>query len=97
MVREGQNPRAQRPSHEVRTAAGPSILAVPPDTSLSTDTTGDGKSDDIKGNGIKDFAEVVLYFNQMTRITANEPVPAFDYTCNGRIDFADVVWLFNNL
>ncbi len=29
--------------------------------------------------------------------SANEPVSAFDYNGNGRIDFADVVWLFNNL
>jgi tripartite motif-containing protein 71 len=39
----------------------------------------------------------VLYFNQMTWIAANEPVSAFDYNVNTRIDFADVVWLFNHL
>jgi PKD repeat protein len=33
----------------------------------------------------------------MTWISANEPVVAFDYNGNGRIDFADVVWLFNHL
>ena len=42
-------------------------------------------------------ADVVLYFNQMTWIAANEPVAAFDYNGNGRIDYADVTWLFNNL
>ena len=31
-----------------------------------------------------------LHFNQMTRIAANEPVSAFDYNGNGRIDFAEV-------
>jgi len=30
-------------------------------------------------------------------IGENEPVAAFDYNGNGRIDFADVTWLFNNL
>jgi PKD repeat protein len=40
---------------------------------------------------------VVLYFNQMTWIAANEPLSAFDYNGNGRIDFAGVVWLFNHL
>ena len=50
----------------------------------------------MNGNGRKDFADVVLYFNQMTWIAANEPVAAFDCNGNGRIDFADVVWLFNN-
>jgi PKD repeat protein len=33
----------------------------------------------------------------MTWIAANEPVALFDYNGNGRIDFADVVGLFNNL
>lgn len=33
----------------------------------------------------------------MTWIAANEPLKAFDYNANGRIDFADVVWLFNHL
>ena len=51
----------------------------------------------MNGNKRKDFADVVLFFNQMTWIAANEPVTAFDYNGNGRIDFADVVWLFNNL
>jgi hypothetical protein len=27
----------------------------------------------------------------------NEKFAAFDYNGNGRIDFADVVWLFNTL
>ncbi len=39
----------------------------------------------------------MLSFNQMTWIAANEPVSAFDYTGNGHIDFADIVWLFNHL
>ncbi|MEN6518014.1 MAG: dockerin type I domain-containing protein [Methanospirillum sp.] len=53
--------------------------------------------EDTNGNGRRDFADVVLYFNQMTWISANEPVESFDYNGNGRTDFADVVWLFNNL
>ena len=40
---------------------------------------------------------MVLCFNQLTWIAENEPLGAFDYNANGRIDFADVVWLFNNL
>ena len=52
---------------------------------------------DCNGNGRVDFADIVLYFNQMTWIVANEPLEAFDNNGNGRIVFADVVWLFNNL
>jgi PKD repeat protein len=73
------------------------VLAVPPSTALPTDTDADGKYDDVNGNGRADFADVVLFFNQMTWIAANEPMSAFDYNGNGRIDFADVVWLFNHL
>ena len=40
---------------------------------------------------------VVLCFNQMAWIADHEPVGLFDYNANGRIDFADVVWLFNRL
>jgi PKD repeat protein len=33
-------------------------------------------------------------FNQMQWISANEPVSAFDFNGNGRIDFNDIVQLF---
>jgi subtilase family serine protease len=79
------------------TVPAPSVLAVPPSASLPTDTNGDRLYDDVNGNGRKDFADIVLYFNQMSWIAANEPMPAFDCNGNGRIDFADVVWLFNHL
>ncbi|NLX49737.1 MAG: S8 family serine peptidase [Methanospirillum sp.] len=77
--------------------AAPPVPAVPPSTLSPTDTDTDGLYDDVNGNGREDFADVVLYFNQMTWIAGNEPVAAFDYNENGRIDFADVTWLFNNL
>ncbi len=75
----------------------PGVVAVPGGTGVPRDLTGDGTCEDVNGNGRKDFNDVVLYFNQMTWIAANEPVTAFDYNGNGRIDFADVVWLFNHL
>jgi PKD repeat protein len=73
------------------------LVVVPGGRALPGDWENDGLYEDVNGNGRKDFADVVLYFNQMTWIAANEPVPAFDYNGNGRIDFADVVWLFNHL
>ncbi|MEN6518854.1 MAG: NosD domain-containing protein [Methanospirillum sp.] len=77
--------------------AGPAVMTVPGGSGLPADTNTDGLYDDVNGNGRNDFADVVLYFNQVSWISANEPVAAFDYNGNGRIDFADVVWLFNNL
>jgi PKD repeat protein len=77
--------------------AMPAVAPVPGGTGLPTSIAGNGLYDDVNGNGRKDFADIVLYFNQMGWIAANEPISAFDFNGNGRIDFADVVWLFNNL
>ena len=71
--------------------------AVPGGSGTPLDLNSDGKYEDVNGNGRADFADVVLYFNQMSWIAANEPVEGFDYNGNDRIDFADVVWLFTNL
>ncbi len=75
----------------------PTPLPVPGGTGLPRDPDGDGLFDDVNGNDRADFADVVLYFNQMTWIADREPVALFDYNKNSRIDFADVVWLFNSL
>ena len=72
-------------------------MTVPGGAGIPADTDGDGLFDDVNGNGRKDFADIVLYFNQMTWIAGNEPLAAFDCNGNGRIDVADVVWLFNRL
>jgi parallel beta-helix repeat protein len=73
------------------------VMIVPGGTDVPHDLDGDGKYEDVNGNGRRDFADVTLYFNQMTWIGANEPVSAFDFNNNGRIDFADAVALFNAL
>ncbi len=75
----------------------PAVLAVPGGISVPGDTDSDELYDDVNGNNRPDFADVVLYFNQMTWIADHEPNGLFDYNGNGRIDFADVVWLFNHL
>ena len=80
---------------EISGGAPPTVL--PGLINPPTDPDGDGIYEDLNGNGRLDFADVVLYFNQMTWIAANEPVSAFDLNGNGRIDFADIVALFNEI
>ena len=75
----------------------PTIKVVPGGIGVPTSTQSNGLYDDVNGNGRKDFADVVLLFNQLEWVAANEPTAAFDYNANGRIDFADVVGLFNGL
>ncbi len=74
-----------------------SVVTVPGANGPPRDLNGDGRYEDMNGNGRQDFADVVLYFNQMTWIATNEPLSAFDLNANGRIDFADVVRLFESL
>jgi hypothetical protein len=73
------------------------IIAVPPGSATPNDGDGDGLYEDVNGNGRRDFEDLVLLFNRMDWIAANEPIAAFDYNGNSRIDFADVLGLFNNL
>ncbi len=77
-------------------APQPAVGMVPGGNATPTDTNDDGLYDDVNGNNRLDFADIVLYFNQMDWISDNEPLAAFDYNDNGRIDFVDVVWLFNH-
>ena len=70
---------------------------LPGFTTNPTDPDHDGIYEDLNGNTRLDFADVVLYFNQMEWIAANEPVTAFDLNGNGRIDFADIVRLFGEI
>jgi parallel beta-helix repeat protein len=72
-------------------------IIVPGGSGVPRDLNGDGRYEDVNGNARADFADIVLYFNQMSWIAENEPVAFFDCNGNGRIDFADVVWLFNNV
>jgi PKD repeat protein len=78
-------------------ACGLPVIPLPGFANPPTDPDGDCIYADLNANNRLDFADVVLYFNQMTWIAANEPVIAFDLNGNGRIDFADIVALFNEI
>ena len=73
------------------------VIPLPGYANPPTDPDGDCIYEDLNGNARLDFADVVLYFNQMEWIAAHEPVSAFDLNGNGRIDFADIVKLFGEI
>jgi len=68
---------------------------VPGGVDEPQDLNGDGRYEDVNGNRRVDFADVVLYFEELNWIAENEPIVAFDYNGNTRVEFADVVLLFN--
>ncbi len=72
-------------------------VSIPSATSPPTDPNRDGLYEDLNGNGMLDFNDVVLYFNQMDWIAEHEQVSAFDFNKNGSIDFNDIVILFNSV
>ncbi len=76
---------------------GSAVVALPLQSGVPRDLNGDGRYEDINGNGRGDFSDVVLYFKNMDWISSHEPVEAFDFSGNGRIDFTDVVTLFKSI
>jgi PKD repeat protein len=74
-----------------------SLNPLPGISNPPTDPDSDGLYEDLNANNRKDFNDVVLMFNQMQWIAANEPVSAFDFNGNGRIDFNDIVKLFGEI
>ena len=73
------------------------VVSLPGHVNPPTDPDGDGIYEDMNGNGVKDFDDIVVFFNNMEWIGANEPVLYFDFNGNGRIDFDDIVKLFEEL
>ena len=98
-VADCDNSRVQTFTSRPLTVTPPTVSPIPSvpggaGTPAST-TTDTGACDDVNGDGGLDFNDVVLYFDQMDWIAANEPVASFDFNGNGAIDFDDVVCLFN--
>jgi PKD repeat protein len=73
------------------------LVPLPGMTSPPTDPDGDGIYEDLNANGRKDFNDVVLFFEKLDWIAANEPVAAFDPNGNGRADFDDIVRIYDEL
>ncbi len=61
------------------------------------DLNKDGLYEDINGNGIMDFDDIVAYYDNMDWIEKNASVAFFDYNKNGLIDFDDIVKLYDVL
>ncbi|MCI0796647.1 MAG: hypothetical protein J4N99_07505 [Chloroflexi bacterium] len=58
------------------------------------DLNGDGLAEDINGNGVLDFNDMVLLFQQMGSAEFQNNYELFDWNSNGAIDFNDVVEMF---
>ena len=61
------------------------------------DIDGDGKTEDINGNGRLDFADLVALFEHLDSSAVQDNPEYFDFNGNGEVDMADVLELFNEL
>ncbi|MFA5268253.1 MAG: kelch repeat-containing protein [Methanoregula sp.] len=57
------------------------------------DPDDDGMYEDVDGSGDFGYPDVIAFFRQLDWISVNEPVSAFDFNKNGRIEFDDIVRL----
>lgn len=73
------------------------VVPIQSNGNLPTDPDHDGTYEDLNGNGVADFNDITLFFNQMDWIGVHEPAGAFDFNRNGRVDFNDVVLLFRRI
>lgn len=79
--------------------SGPSVAVQPlqGQSNQPRDLNNDGKYEDLNGDGICNQTDVELYFRMIEWIAANEPVSAFDFSGNGRIDFTDILTLYRSI
>jgi YVTN family beta-propeller protein len=73
------------------------LPAFPGYANLPSDLNQDDLYEDINGNGMLDFNDVVAFYNNMDWIEENALLEFFDYNKNGLIDFDDVVELYDLL
>ena len=73
------------------------IPVFPGYTNPPTDLDQDDLYEDINGNEMLDFDDVVAYYDNMDWIEENAHLESFDYNNNGLIDFDDVVKLYDML
>ena len=75
----------------------PGPIALPGQSGAPTDPDKDDRYEDLNANGRKDFADVILFFEQLDWIVIHEPLAAFDYNGNGRVEFADIVMMYDEM
>ena len=68
-----------------------------PGCNIPTDINKDGLYEDINGNGLIDFDDVVEFFQYMEWIEQNWPFKIVDFNSNNLIDFDDIVELFKEV
>ncbi|NUB90754.1 DUF839 domain-containing protein [Haloterrigena sp. SYSU A121-1] len=85
----------------IDTQPRPGVVVVGPspvgEGRAPTDLNGDGRFEDVNGNGRLDYQDVTLLFENLEGDAVQLNEAAFDFNDNGRIDYDDVVALYDEL
>lgn len=81
----------------VRVDSSPDGIDVTGDGTVAADTTGDGKFNDINGDGSFTIADVQLFFEHRDSEAVQQNPDKFDFSGNGRVGIGDVQSLFTQL
>ncbi|ELZ06761.1 alkaline phosphatase PhoX [Natrialba aegyptia] len=76
---------------------GPPPIGGGPGGGSPTDPDGDGKFEDVNGNGRVDYDDVVVLFENIDDDAVQLNEDAFDFNENGQIDYDDTVALYDEL
>ncbi|PSQ11296.1 alkaline phosphatase [Halobacteriales archaeon QS_5_70_15] len=81
---------------ETRTRMGVLVVGPPPaaDSEAPTDPDGDGRYEDLNGNGRLDYDDVNTLFENIDADSVRLNEAAYDFNENGQIDYDDVVDLY---
>jgi len=67
------------------------------DCNAPKDLDGDGKYEDVNGNNIHGFGDVVTLFNNLRSESVTKNSELYDYNNNGVVGFGDVIYLFKSI
>ncbi len=73
----------------------PALGSGPAGGNAPTDPDGDGRYEDVNGNGRMDYADIELLFENLDSDAVQLNKEAYDFNDNGRIDYDDVVELYD--
>lgn len=85
------------PQPAVTVPAEPAISPLGGDGPVPTDPDGDGRYEDMNGNGVMDLQDPTVFFTHFAWLQSQGYVLTFDFNENGALDLSDVQALFTEI
>ena len=93
---DGEGDRANI-SIQVGSESKPNLDPICSGCDSPTDLDGDGKYEDVNGNNVQGFGDVVTLFDNLQSDSVAKNTELYDYNDNGVVGFGDVIYLFEQI